>query len=972
MVESGELTHVSPSAEPVTQQERLTKAEQALDSGADPEQVIRDLQAANIPDKIAQGMVFANKLKNAASEALRKYGYNSPEFKEAQKAHQDYQDRLKEAGSSQAGSALNIVGAGAKLNEARLTDPYDFANAFHDQTKGQDMTLSQIDKASKLAERNKKAEDTTNKAQEDLSTIRDEGFSDVDVKTPETLEEAREQVSDLSDIESKTSKEEVDRLNNELEKTKKDLEELKQSAPKTIEELRSKYEKEKADLQKQLEESQKVDPLVKRILDKVSSSIDSQYEEALKRIAERRRQGRLFTGVDLSELPDHVIVGLKHFKDVSGDFAKWSARVVKTLGEEIKPYLDKLYKNSEKAYNKEIEKTGLAGKQKAKPVEKKTPAEKTADSLRKRIDQTQKKIDDLNSGKITTPKEVEKVTNDEIKRLESEYEQKKKELSEARAKVKQNQLFPKGKKITGKLNIEQAKTLWESAKKFYIPRMTEDPFYDEHRLISDIADDFGLSHQQVRDAFAMPKGAKKAANNLFLEQQKRKQVLDNSRRWLIDQSSTMIGKLFGKAAEQAFKLSVLGHGTAFITTHALPLWATHPILGTKAFLRAMRYTFTGKSGRSQWIIDNHDIVNHPDYEWAIKGGADVNPFRYGTEKPQRSNPDSLLAKALDPITGGRGFDALHWMRMQYFSKEWRKLSPAMQNEEMAKVIGDAVNTATGYSESKFGSHPIVRLALFAPKLYKSQFKWLIGDPARMLGTVGRMAIGKDVSPADAWQARHEAVNKAKFLAMYAGALGLNALILKGIGSNAQINFTDPKKHDWLAFKTNDGSFNPLHPFIAIGRLLAKETHDLFSDYAPSVLGKKTPLEKSIGNNVKLAAHDLADYAFSKLSPIARDAAVLVNQRDFAGNAVPWSSVAPLRGKEKLTWPQFLAGMFAPIPFAEASSQKEWLSPGAGEKLGSALIFGVPYETREDEERWAKSHSAKTRGGSSSASSRGNQ
>jgi len=541
--------------------------------------------------------------------------------------------------------------------------------------------------------------------------------------------------------------------------------------------------------------------------------------------------------------------------------------------------------------------------------------------------------------------------------LEADLANKKQELSNARLKAKQADLFEKGK-VGEKLNPEQAKTLWESAKKFYIPRMTKDAFYDEHRLISDMADDFGLTPHQVRDAFAMPKGAKKASNDLFHQQEKRKQILNNSKRWLIDQSSSMISKIAGKAAEQAFRLSVLGHGTAFITTHALPLWVTHPVIGTKAFLKAMRYTFTGKNGRTQWIIDNHAIVNHPDYEWAMKGGADVNPFRYGTEKPQRSNPDSLLAKALDPITGGRGFDALHWLRMQYFSKYWRKLSPALQNEEMAKIIGDAANTATGYAESKIGSHPIVRLALFAPKLYHSQFKWLVGDPAKMLATAAKMSVGKNVSPADAWQARHEAVNKAKFLGVYAGALLLNQAILSATGSNAKVNFTDPKKHDWLAFKTNDGSFNPLHPFLSIGRLLAKETHDLFSDYIPSVLGKKTPLEKSPGNNVKLALHDLGDYAFNKLSPIARDIAVIVNQRDFAGNAVPWSSVAPLRGKEKLTWPQFLAGMFSPIPFAEASTQKDWASAGAAEKLGSALIFGVPYTTKEDEESWAKSHASK--------------
>ena len=963
MVESGELTHVSPSAEPVAQQNRLAKAGQALDAGADPEQIIRDLKAANIPDKIAQGMVYANQLKNSASEALRKYGYNSPEFKEAQKAHQDYQDRLKEAGSSQAGSALNIVGAGAKLNEARLTDTYDFANAFHDQTKGQDMTLSQIDKASKLAERNKKAEETTNKAQEDLSTIRDEGFSDVDVKTPESVDEARQQVADLS----VKDKAEIERLNQENEKIKRDLEEVKQAQGQTAEELKAYYEAKIKDL-----ENQQTPKFEKIVLDQAQRIVDKWKADRLE--AEKLLKKQL---AQLGSFPDVSIVATVarimrgHISELGLDFARSSKMILDQFGPKAERFLKEAWDKAEKLVKGELGgeeavkavRIARTPKPKAKPIAKMSPEERRANNIRRQIERNQKIIDDINNGKISTRKDIEKVTNEEIQRLEEDLKQNKDQLKNA--KLKEKKVLQFGGKITDKLNPEQAKTLWETAKKFYIPRMTKDAFYDEHRLIADIADDFGLTPNQVREAFSMPKGAKKASSDLFLQQQKRKQVLDNSRRWLIDQSAKTINRLFGKAAEQAFKLSVLGHGTAFITTHALPLWATHPIIGTKAFLRAMRYTFTAKNGRTQWIIDNNNIVNHPDYQWAIKGGADVNPFKYGTEKPQRSNPDGLLAKALDPITGGRGFDALHWMRMEYFSKEWRKLSPALQNEEMAKVIGDAVNTATGYAESKLGSHPIVRLALFAPKLYKSQFKWLIGDPSKMLGTAARMAIGKDVSPADAWQARHEAINKVKFIGMYASLLALNQAILSATGSNAKVNFTDPRKHDWLAFKTNDGSFNPLHPYIAIGRLLAKETHDLFSDYIPSVLGKKTSLEKSPGNNIKLALHDLGDYAFNKLSPIARQVSVLVNQRDFAGNAVPWASVAPLRGKEKLTWPQYIAEMFTPIPFSEASTQKDWTSRGAFEKLGSALLFGVPYTTQEDEEKWEESHKSKGRSSGSS-------
>jgi len=966
MLKSGIGQGAVPSIEPMTRNEMIQQGKDAISKGADPEEALSKIQSAEVDKNSMIARAHIETLASNAYEALRKFGANSEEYKEANRIYNEYNDRYQQNVSSVAGRTL---GQQAFRTELKMDNAFDFQRQFNEDTKGSDLSASQLDKASKLAKENTKANEETQKAQDNLEKIRDEGFSDVDVETPESVDEARQKVADLSDPDKAKQKAEIDQLNQENEQIKNRLEEANQRLSESSESLRDRLKKENEELRNQLEEAKKEDPLVKRVIDALAKGYESQMQKALERIRQRNKEGRLMTGLNPADLADHVIVGSYHITKGARDFTKWSAEVVKTIGENVKPYLEQIWNESWKQIDKDLAGSKDPGatkarseikkvKAKAKRVSKMSPEEKRANNIRKRIERNQQIIDDINNGKISSPKDVQKVTNEEIRGLEDQLKQVQEQLKEA--KLKEKKVLQFGGKITDKLNPEQAKTIWETAKKFYIPRMTKDAFYDEHRLIADIADDFGLTPNQVREAFSMPRGARKASNDLYQQQQKRKQVLDNSRRWLIDQSASAIGKIAGKAAESAFKLSVLGHGTAFITTHALPLWATNPIMGTKAFLRAMRYTFTGKNGRTQWIIDNHNIVNHPDYEWAMKGGADVNPFRYGTEKPQRSNPDSLLAKALDPITGGRGFDALHWMRMEYFSKYWRKLSPALQNEEMAKVIGDAANTATGYAESKLGSHPLVRLALFAPKLYKSQFKWLVGDPAKMLGTAARMAVGKDVSPADAWQARHEAVNKVKFIGMYAGLLGLNQAILSATGSNAQVNFTDPKKHDWLAFKTSDGSFNPLHPFLSIGRLLAKETHDLFSDYIPSVLGQKTALEKSPGNNVKLALHDLGDYAFGKLSPIARDIAVVVNQRDFTGNAVPWSSVAPLRGKEKLTWPQFLAEMFSPIPFAEASTQKDWASAGAAEKLGSALLFGVPYTTKEDEERWEASHKSKAK------------
>jgi len=982
MVEQGLMREPSPSIEPMSQEDQLARASEALRNGSDPEQVIADLRLANISEKIAEGYLHAQRLGQVAAEALSKYGPDSPQYKNAMEMHQDYQNRLKEAGASQAGRGLNLVGRQTNLDDANLTDAYEFQNNFSQTTGGRDLTRTQLDEAAKLARKNREANERVRKQQEEVSKLRDEGFSDVDVKTPETIDEGVKQVADLSDQEGRTQRVEIDRLNGELEQTKSDLEELRQakSTGQDAASLREYYEAKVRDLQSQLEQRPKYG---KEVFEQARKIVDRWKAEAVEAEKELRK---ILAQQGTSPDPSAILPLAKIIKAWVGerglDFAQASTELIAKFGEKIRPHLKAAWDKAQELIKGEPggEKAARTvssskGKAKAKPEAKMTPAEKAEESLRKRISQAQKKIDDINSGKVKTAKDVEKVTNEEIQRLEQEYSQKKQELANARLKAKVAETIPK--KLTGSLNGEQARTLWETAKKFYIPKMDKDPFYDEHKLVSDMADDFGLTPEQVRGAFAMPKGAAKAAKNMYAEQIRRQNVLNNSRRWLINQKANWIQKATGCASDVAFAIATFGHGTAFVGTHAVPVMLTHPIVGIKSFLKGLRYTFTGKDGRVRNAIDMHDITNHPDFPIAIKGGLDVNPFAYGTERPQRSNPDSRIAKILDPLTGGRGFDALYWMRMKLFEKYWGSLSPKYQTDEMAKLLSSKINNMTGYANSELGSKPWVRLALFAPKLIKAQFNWLIGDPARMLGTFGKMAIGKEATPEQYMNARIEAVQKAKFLTAAVGLLGFNQVLLSLTGSDQKINFTDFKKPDWLAFKGFGYEVRPFRAYTSIVRLVGKTLHDLLGERFPKTFGALTPLEKSTGNNMKRAAIDAVDYLYGKLSPLARDVAVIANQQDFAGNTVPWSNKPPLRGREKLSWPQFITEMVSPIPVSEAASEKKFVPSivrgvtGGGmpsvEEVGPGLIkgafggvFGVPAETPEGIRERERSYQSKGR------------
>ena len=959
-VRRGILTSVVPSGEGTSISGIIDQGNANLKNGADPFEALQKAKTGDF-DSLTTARAYAQALAKRVSDALKKFGPQSKEYRDLAEQYQDYYEGIREAGTVASDILRTFQG------ETNLSDAADIAREYTKIT-GQEPTLSQHEQIRKIADnvdtKIKEAGEATQKVRDTL----DESLSDVDVKTPESVEESQQQIADLSDAQAKAAKEEIDRLNNELEQTRKDLEKAKQRTTVDPSALRDEYQREVNDLKKQLAETEKQNPLVKRIMDRVSSSLDSQYDQAIKRIRQRQREGRLFTGVDPSSLPDNIIVGAYHLKNAAGDFAKWSSEVVKTLGEAIKPHLKKLWENSNKKFDEEVDKTGLAGAStvkktvrkaasKAKPVEKMTPAEKAADSLSKRIAQAQKKIDDLNSGKVTTPKEIEKVTNDEIQRLEAEYDQKKKDLADARLRAKQRDLFAKDK-IGYDLNPQQVKTLWETAKKFYLDKGESD--WD--KMVNDLASDLGLTPDQVRKGLASPKGAKKASDDMYLKQRSRQIALDEAQRWLTNQKASWIGRVFGAVAEKTFKLAIFGHGTAFIGTHAPSTLYTNFRPAFKAWMKGLSYSFQGKDGRIKNIIDNKDLIYRPNWTIARRAGLENDPRETRREGATPARSDTALAKALDTISGGRGFDALFHLRQDMFDQAWNQLSVTMRTPEMAEIFADKINNATGFTKGGERTKgilqsPITKILFFAPKLIASRFKWMIQDPARMLGTFAKMANPLvKVSPEERMSAIYEAKNKAKFLGVLTGTLLANQALLSLAGSNQKINFTDPKKNDWLAYKGFGYNLSTIGAYTRIARLLAQEYNAIF--------GNLSRIQKARGGREAAMKDAIYTYIRSGFSPITRDIIVGATGKDYLGNTVPWSNEKPDRGRRKLTWKEVIQEQFAPIPISEAATQKEPLPAAA--KAASAAFFGTRLETPADIEEYEKSLRSRQR------TSRGNQ
>jgi len=946
----GILTSVVPAGEG-TSIAGITEIGNAnLRSGADPFDALAKARQGDF-NSLATAKAYVQGLAKKVSEALKKYGPNSPEYKDLAKQYQDYYEGLREAGTVASDILRTFQG------ETDLSDAADIAREYTKIT-GEEPSLSQHDQIRKVADKVNKTVEESNQAQQQHRDTMDAGLADVEVKTPESIDESRQQVADLSDASGTKQKAEIDRLNQENEKIKRDLEEVKQAQGQTAEELKAYYEAKIKDL-----ENQQTPKFEKVVLDQAQRIVDKWKADRLE--AEKLLKKQL---AQLGSFPDVSIVATVarimrgHISELGLDFARSSKMILDQFGPKAERFLKEAWDKAEKLVKGEpggeeaVKAVRIARtpKPKAKTVEK-IGEEKVADNLRKRIAQYQKKIDDINSGKISTPKDVEKITNEEIKGLEADLANKKQELSNARLKAKQADLFPKGK-VGEKLNPEQVKTLWETAKRFYLDKGESD--YD--KMINDMASDIGLLPDQIRQAFSSPKGAKKASDEMYLKQRNRQMALDDAKRWLDNQKASWIGKTFGALAEKTFKLAIFGHGTAFIGTHAPTTIYTHPRAAFKAWLKGFSYSFTGKNGQIKNIVENKDLIYRPNWITARRAGLENDPREVRREGATKERGDSVMANALNAISGGRGFDALFHLRQDMFDQAWNKLSITQKTPEMAEMLANSINNATGFTKggkrtAGILQSPITKVLFFAPKLIASRFKWLIQDPARMLGTFTKMVNPfTKVTPEERMSAIYEAKNKAKFLAYLGGTLLANQALLSVTGSNQSINFTNPKKNDWLAYKGFGYQFSTVGAFTRIARLVAQEYHAIFGDL--------NRFEKAEGGREQAMKNALYGYFRSGFSPIVRDMVVGATGKDYVGNVVPWSKEQPDRGRRRLTWGEVIQEQFAPIPISEASTQREIIPAVA--KAASAAFSGGRLETPADIADYEKSLKPKQRSSSS--------
>jgi hypothetical protein len=490
-----------------------------------------------------------------------------------------------------------------------------------------------------------------------------------------------------------------------------------------------------------------------------------------------------------------------------------------------------------------------------------------------------------------------------------------------RRKAVREVIKPEPKELT------QTQEVWQRAKKYVDAGETD---YEEVR--HKIAVDMGLTMEEVTQRLTEPKQAARLTNEMYEKLARRRQLVQNAKSWIQNQATP--GWLrFIRAVPRVFFIDkVIGHGTVGMVTHA-GLNVFHPSAWAEYFPAfAQQFKLLGwhdKGAYHERMMQQ--LIKDPNYTTARRAGLSNDPQLYFDDYQSTWIGDYLQKIGL---TGNRGFDALKIFRQARFNQIWNAFPESMQTADNAKLVADSINHATGVVKMRFGDWS--NWTFFAPKLEGSRWAWMLGDPLK----AGRTLIDWDkASPGEKAFALREVQQKATIAGVYLSLLALNQGLLTATGSNQQINVTNPRRSDFLAFKAGGYKFGVVSPMLGMVRLFANLIHDS--------VGKRGPVE-SMTPRFASFGEDTAQYVRGKASPFAGFAADVISQSDFAGRPLPFSNdrvPAYLRrqGVKKYTYGEYAALQFTPIPVSEAireSLAKQGMNDSEIEHYLKAITSGL--------------------------------
>lgn len=864
--------------------------------GADPEKALVEFEKTGSisPDAAALTRAHGEDLAKAARNIEEKFGTNSEEYKVAQKASDQWEQRTKPIGT--AWHKIGIAHQGE--TELDTGNVLEMARA-HKKATGRDFTPEQMEKATKLAEDSKKsaqeAQDALKKVQDELSKAQQPKYPSHIINVAERIVARLDTAADSARARMKAR---LGRVSAGLDPTM--LSDAAIIGASHIAHIGLDFAKWSKAMTEELGEVIKpnLDDIFKvsqKQIDGLGDSMGGKDAETVKQ-AVKKTPAKATTprqsALDAQKKALEKSIEEKQRKLDEGDIHGKP----KPVNRPSHPELEEL-KQKRDDLNDQLAKA-------RKDAERNKPdAQKAAERLEKQVRDINGKIAEQES-KIATgdlsksPKagKVNRPLPPELEQAKQKLEQVNRELEELR---KEAESKPK----------TDTERVWDAAKK-----EIKAGAQDMGELRQKLAISLGMTPREVAEHLNKNVQAKRATDEMYLKQARARQLKGNAKRWLKDQQSPLYERYIAKIPRALFAAKVFGHATVGIGTHAaqnLFIPSRWPAIA-RAYVDMWKFAW-GKPALHEAAME--DLVQRPNFAVAKRAGLVNDPF---TSAGDYQSPETVKwARMMG--AGNRAFDALKEMRQDLFDLHWNKLPAHMKTPEVAQAIADLMNHATGSTRRAVNESNWKSLLFFAPRLVGSRLAWEIADPVKAIryGLKGKLA-----TPAERHFAMSQLKEKAAFVGIYLSALVVNQGILMATGSKQKVNMSDPSKSDWLRFKGEGYAVAPFSPGVFAIRQLARVLHDL--------VGTRTKFEKLEGTRQAEAAGHLAQYARGELSPTAGDVTDQVTRQDFMGRNLPDSDEKDTKwmrehGYGRYTWPEYLAQTLTPIPFEEPVKEvwKHW-------------------------------------------------
>jgi len=221
---------------------------------------------------------------------------------------------------------------------------------------------------------------------------------------------------------------------------------------------------------------------------------------------------------------------------------------------------------------------------------------------------------------------------------------------------------------------------------------------------------------------------------------------------------------------------------------------------------------------------------------------------------------------------------------------------------------------------------IWRTFLFAPSLEGSRWQQMIVDPLRMGGL---WLKGSKITPSERYFRNYMTKSVAELAGTYLASLAANQAALTAVGSDDKINFLDPTRSDWLAYKANGQTLVAPSSFLAPLRLALSVS-----------LAHVIPAE-----NRQPYSDKVINYALGKVTPTITDIIELARaKQQYTGRPMDFLPWAPehkyneRNPKDPISWYE-AALDHGPIPLSSTVEgfHNALVEQGVGDDLSKAII-----------------------------------